>query len=400
MSKERFFGRRLARDPKRNWRSMYTARIGIGILLLGSAISAHAQQPAPTAASRGEAGGVQNHGPLLSGADLAEFTSLEPIDTHTHVFQTGPAFLAMLERLHLHILDILVVDDTRSSQTSIEPQRQDALRFVASSRGRSHLCTTFNPFKFNDASFPKEAIDELNEDFARGAIAVKIWKNVGMELKNAAGQYVMPDDPRLEPIYEDISAHDKTLIAHLAEPDTAWGPQDPKAPYAGYYRANPQWDMSKKPGAPPKSAILQARDHMLAMNPHLRVVGAHLGSMENDVDEVDAHFQRYPNFAVDTAARVLSLVIQPRDKVRAFILKNQDRILYGTDLGFHSGSDQTAAQEWEREYAVDWRYFATDDTFENRGHKIEGLNLPRSVLKKLYHDNAVHWIPGIDANTR
>lgn len=63
------------------------------------------------------------------------------------------------------------------------------------------------------------------------------------------------------------------------------------------------------------------------MNPDLRVVGAHLGSMENEVDEIEAHLQRYPNFAVDTAARVLSLVIQPRDKVRAFILKNQDRIL-------------------------------------------------------------------------
>lgn len=66
----------------------------------------------------------------------------------------------------------------------------------------------------------------------------------------------------------------------------------------------------------------------------------------------------------------------------------------------NEGSDQTAVQEWETEYAVDWRSFATDDTFEYRGHKVESLNLPRSVLKKLYHDNAVHWIPGIDANAR
>jgi hypothetical protein len=79
--------------------------------------------------------------------------------------------------------------------------------------------------------------------------------------------------------------------------------------------------------------------------------------------------------------------------VRAFILKYQDRILYGIDLHFDSGStDQTASQTWENQYVLDWHYFATDDTFEYQGRKIEGLNLPPPVLKKLYHYNAVHWI--------
>lgn len=399
MTPERLFTQRLNFDPRWNCRSRCSARIALFMLGLSTALVTDAQPSAATAASSGAASGVQDQAASLSGARLAEFTSLEPIDTHTHVFQTGSAFVGMLERLHMHLLDILVVDDTRSNQTSTEPQRQNALTFVAASMGHAQLCTTFNPFQFNDASFPKEAIEALNEDFARGAVAVKIWKNVGMELKNASGQYVMPDDPRLEPIYKDIAAHHKTLIAHLAEPDTAWGSEDPKAPYAGYYRANPQWDMTKKP-APPKKAILQARDHLLAMNPDLRVVGAHLGSMEDDLDKVDAHLRRYPNFAVDTAARVLSFIIQPRDKVQAFILKNQNRILYGTDLGFRSGSDQTATGEWETQYALDWRYFATDDNFEYHGHKVKGLNLPRPVLKKVYHDNAVHWIPGIDAKPR
>ncbi len=390
--------------PKQGiYQTTCAAIIALFVLCLSLALVANAQQSAAsTVASNGAAAqGVQNHPPWLSGARFAEFTSIEPIDTHTHVFQTGPAFLGMLERLHMHVLDILVVNDTNPYRSSTEPQKQDALKFVVSSMGHAQLCTTFNPFQFNNANFPKEAIDALNQDFARGAVAVKIWKNVGMELKNASGQYVMPDDPLFEPIYEDIAAHHKTLIAHLAEPDAAWGSQDPTAPYAEYYKANPEWDMTKRPGAPPKKAILQARDHFLAMNPDLRVVGAHLGSMEDHLDQIDTCLRLYPNFAVDTAARVLSLIIQPRDKVQAFILKYQDRILYGTDLGFYPGrSDKAASQEWEKQYALDWRYFATDDTFEYDGHKVEGLNLPHSVLKKLYHDNAVHWIPGIDANLR
>jgi predicted TIM-barrel fold metal-dependent hydrolase len=334
---------------------------------------------------------------MLTGTALAEFTSLEPIDAHTHVSQSGPAFLGMLDQLHIHLLDILYVDDTDQSRAAMQPQKADALKFIASTKGRATLCTTFDPFQFNDKDFPKQTIDALNQDFADGAVAAKIWKNVGLELRNASGQYVMPDDLRLEPIYQDIAAHHKTLVAHLAEPDAAWGAKDTKSPDRTYYAAHPEWDMSKKPDAPAKATILDARDHMLAMNPDLRVVGAHLGSMEDDLDALAERLDRYPNFAVDTAARVLYLANQPRDKVRAFFMKYQDRILYGTDLRFESASkDQAAAYAWEAKYALDWRYFSTSDKFDFKGRRVEGLGLPKSVLQKLYHENAVRWIPGIE----
>ena len=377
--------------PDRDWKRNYATACIAGIALFVVCLAVLAQQPGATRAG----------GATLSGASLADFTSLEPIDSHAHAFQTGPEFVGMFARLHLHMLDVLVVDDTNPYRTSIEPERSDALKFIASNMGHARLCTTFDPFQFDKPDFARKAIDELNRDFARGAIAVKIWKNVGMELKNASGQYVLPDDPRLEPIYKDIAAHHKTLLAHLAEPDAAWGSADPRAPYAGYYRSNPQWDMSKKPDVPSKKAILDARDRLLAMNPGLRVVGAHLGSMEGDLDQIADRLARYANFAVDTSARVQSFMIQPRDKVRAFLLKYQDRILYGTDLGFYSGrTDEAAAREWENRYASDWRYFATGDSFQYQGRTVEGLSLPRPLLKKLYHENAVHWFPGIDAKAR
>jgi hypothetical protein len=53
---------------------------------------------------------------------------------------------------------------------------------------------------------------------------------------------------------------------------------------------------------------------------------------------------------------------------------------------------------WERQYLLDWRYFSSDDMFDYHGHQVEGLNLPLPVLEKLYHDNALRWIPGIDAS--
>jgi predicted TIM-barrel fold metal-dependent hydrolase len=342
---------------------------------------------------------IQNQPGVLQGTALAEFTSLEPIDAHTHISQTGPAFVAMLGRLHMHVLDILYVDDTDPDRASIVQQKRDALRFVDSSPEHAQLCTTFDPFRFNNANFSKEAIDGLSRDYARGAVAVKIWKNVGMEIKKTSGQYLMVDDPSFEAIYRAVAAHGKTLVTHVADPDTAWGLQETYGFNTRYYEMKPQWDMSKKPGAPEKATILQARDHLLAMNPGLRVVGAHFASMEDHLDDLAARLDRYPNFAVDIAGRVKRLVFQPRDKVRAFIIKYQDRILYGTDLSYTSKTpDQTAAQSWEKQYALDWRYFATDDIFEYQGHKVEGLKIPLPVLEKLYHANAVHWIPGIEGN--
>ena len=334
----------------------------------------------------------------LNGPALAAFAALEPIDAHTHVSQTGPAFIGMLERLHMHVLDILYVDDTDPNHASMESQKQDALNFVASSKGHAKLCTTFDPFQFNDVNFAKEAIKALNQDFADGAVAAKVWKNIGMEIKDGAGKYVLPDDPRLEPIYKDIAAHNRTVIIHAADPDVAWVSPDPRAAHPNYYAVHPEWLMSRKPGAPSKKQILDARDQVLALNPNLRVVGAHLGSMEGQLDDLANRFELYQNFSVDTAARVPGLTAQPRDKVRAFFLKYQDRILYGTDRHFYAGAtDQAMAASWELQYALDWRYFATDDIFEYQGHRVEGLNLPPLVLRKLYHDNAVRFIPGIDA---
>jgi predicted TIM-barrel fold metal-dependent hydrolase len=163
-----------------------------------------------------------------------------------------------------------------------------------------------------------------------------------------------------------------------------------------YYKDNPIWYMHNKPYAPRKQQILDARDHLLALNPKLRVVGAHLGSMEDDLDGLGKRLDRYPNFAVDTAARVVHLVVMPSDRVRTFILKYQDRIVYGTDLEFlKNQTSERAIKEWEDQYARDWRYFSTRDTFEYDGHKTQGLGLPPDVLRKLYHANAVHWFPGI-----
>jgi predicted TIM-barrel fold metal-dependent hydrolase len=373
-------------------------RMFVMVLMLVLATGACQQQPAKQAQTQTPASTAPAavKGPFTP-AELQAFTSLGPIDTHAHVFATDPAFVAMLKRMNLHLVTICVYDDLdRSTQKDLPEEIRLAQEFVNSSDGHASLCTSFNAFPFQKPGFAQAAIKQLNRNFAEGAIAVKIWKNMGMEIKDSEGHYILPDNPAYEPIYKDIAAHNKTLIAHLAEPDSCWEPLDPASPDYDYYKGHPQWYMYGKAGAPSKAEILRARDHLVEENPNLRVVGAHLGSLESNFDELGRDFDRYPNFAVDTAARMPYVMMLPRERAIAFIKKYQDRLIYGTDLQFWPGANaQPVIREWENYYAHDWRFLATSDWVEYKGKKYQGLDLPPSILEKLYHGNAVHWFPGI-----
>ena len=333
-------------------------------------------------------------------AALQAFATMDPIDTHVHAFRTDPAFTDLMSRLQLHVLDICVAD-THGIYSKLAIELARAKDFVAASSGHARLCVTFDPFTFQQKDFAHETVKQLHQEFAEGAVAVKIWKNIGMELKSADGKYVMPDDPAFEPIYREIAVANKTLVAHVAEPSSCWQPPDPNSPDYDYYKENPEWYMYLHPDHPRKETILAARDHLLAENPQLRVVGAHLGSMETDVDEIAKRFDLYPNFAVDTAARMEYLMLAPREKVRNFLIKYQDRVLYGTDLEFLNGeATPEALKDWQETYARDWKFLASDQKLQLSGRQVQGLNLPEPVLRRIFHDNAVRWIPGIAASPK
>jgi predicted TIM-barrel fold metal-dependent hydrolase len=326
---------------------------------------------------------------------LQAFAAMEPVDTHVHAFKSDPAFTDLMVRLRLRVLDICVADNRRIYD-KLSTQIARAKEFIAASSDHARLCVTFDPFTFQQKDFAKNTVKQLHQEFADGAVAVKIWKNIGMELKTPDGKYVMPDDPAFAPIYREIAAENRTLVAHVAEPSSCWQPPNLDSPDYDYYKENPEWYMYLHPDHPRKETILAARDHLLGEYPKLRVVGAHLGSMETDVNEIAKRFDRYPNFAVDTAARMEYLMIQPREKVRTFLIKYQDRVVYGTDLEFlPNQATPEALKEWQDTYARDWKFLATDEVLQLRGHEIHGLNLPEPVLRRIYHDNASHWIPGI-----
>jgi predicted TIM-barrel fold metal-dependent hydrolase len=135
---------------------------------------------------------------------------------------------------------------------------------------------------------------------------------------------------------------------------------------------------------------------MLDKNPELVFIGCHLASLEWSVDELAAWFDKYPNTAVDMAARMGQLFFQTRDnreKVRDFFIKYQDRILYGTDIIDRAQEKVQFQNRIHETWTKDWEYLVTDNKISSDliDGDFNGLKLPKEVADKIYSGNAKKW---------
>jgi predicted TIM-barrel fold metal-dependent hydrolase len=153
--------------------------------------------------------------------------------------------------------------------------------------------------------------------------------------------------------------------------------------------------MFGKAKAPRKDAILQARDRVLARYRKLRVVGCHLGSDEDDLKKLADRLDAHPNFAVDTASRVRYLARCDRELAREFLIRYQDRVLYATDFALRDQDPSAAARSLQATHDRDWAFFSSGETMDYRGSPARGLALPDPVLRKIFRENALRWLPGL-----
>jgi len=334
--------------------------------------------------------------------------AMPKIDAHAHLREMSPAgreaFIRFLEKHNLRWLNICTggMDPVRLRQ-----QIERAAEVHRANPDRVAWATSFDLAAWGSPGWATGAIQKIDEGFADGAVACKVWKDVGMVLKDPDGRYVMIGDPRIRPVLDAIAARGRTLVAHIGEPRNCWLPLDRMTTESDrrYFARNPQYHGFLHPEVPAYEKQIAARDAMLERHPTLKVVGCHLGSLEYDVDELAKRLDRYPNLAVDLAARLVHLQIQPREKVRAFLLRYQDRILYGTDLDFGGEGAQAPkavekaladlAETYRREAAWLATGVAVEVSSARAGFKSPGLALPAPVIRKIYFENARRWYAGI-----
>jgi predicted TIM-barrel fold metal-dependent hydrolase len=331
---------------------------------------------------------------------------MQKIDAHIHFVGDHPDAVVLLADLDLKLLNICVAHDNAVwRRDEAEPYE----RLARQHPDRFAWCTSFDvpaaPDDFrNPGAYAERVIAGLERDFSEGgALACKVWKNVGMEVRAPdSGGFVFVDDPLFDPIWAYLARANRPLLFHIGEPLACWQPLVPDTPHYGYYRQNPQWHMHGRSDFPAHADLIASWERLLHRHPDLRVVGAHLGSLEYDVAEVARRLDRFPNLAVDISARIGDLAFQDSEIVRQFFLAYADRVLFGTDLVYRRS--QAAMADDERraiyaavraEYQTHFAYFEGRGPVRVRRRDTQGLDLPVSVLDRFYAGNARAWYPGL-----
>ncbi len=338
----------------------------------------------------------------------ADFTRLHKFDAHVHDNVPDGQLLRVAHRDNFEILSI---NTDYPDFPPIAAQARITIAEHAADRSAYHFATTFSMAGFGSPGWSAAAIRTIDAGLAAGAQAVKVWKNVGMVATDTQGHRVFLDDARFDPVMAHLEAKHVPLIAHQGEPKNCWLPLDQMTTEndRSYFREHPEYYMYLHPKEPSYEALMAARDRFLARHPRLSFVGAHLASLEWNVDVLARFLDRFPNANVDMAARMTQLQGQsnadPRH-VREFMIKYQDRLLYGTDLTHEPAAPGLRAQnppaepdfshEADTTWRSDWRYLATPLHQYVDAIKADtaGLALPRAVIDKIYYGNAQRVFAG------
>lgn len=330
----------------------------------------------------------------------SDFKTVNKIDIHCHINTGRNTFM---EQAVVDNFRVLTLNTDAFGDVTIHDQEEYALTQLENFPDHFSYLSTFTMDGWDDDDWYAKTIAQIKESMNKGAIGVKVWKNVGMVNKDKDGNFIMIDNPKFDRVIDYLEENNIPLYGHLGEPQNCWLPVEEMTVNndKSYFTNNPEYHMYLHPEFPSYEDQIEARDKMLDKHPDLIFIGSHLGSMEWSVDLMAEHLDRYPNVTLEMAARIGQLAVQSQDdwdKVRTFFIKYQDRIMYGTDQGEYEENDNDPVIFKEQLHNVwfkDWKYFTTDESIDmpEVDGVSKGLKLPRDVVDKIYYENAENLFP-------
>jgi len=169
----------------------------------------------------------------------------------------------------------------------------------------------------------------LERSVAAGARGLKVWKDLGLRVQDAGGRLVLPDDPRLDALWDAAGRLGVPVAIHTADPVAFFDPVDPRNERLEELLARPDWSFCD-PRYPRFDRLMAALEAIVAAHPATTFIAVHAGCYAEDLTWVGAMMEKYPNFHIDIAARIAELGRQPR-ATQSLILGHPGRVLFGTD---------------------------------------------------------------------
>ncbi len=243
-----------------------------------------------------------------------------------------------------------------------------------------------------DPRAPQRWVDQLERSAAAGAAGVKVWKDLGLVVRDGTGRLLLPDDPRVADVWAAAGELGLPVLIHVSDPPTFFAPPDRHNERLEEMLRHPEWIWHGKP-VPSHARLLASLEAVLSAHPGTRFIAAHVANSPDDLGAVSRLLDEHPNLAVDLSAREGELARQPR-AARAFLERHADRALWGTDI---FPMDVERARIWYRILETEDEYFPySPDPVPPQGRwAAYGLGLPEDVLRRVYSSNARTWIPAL-----
>ncbi len=239
----------------------------------------------------------------------------------------------------------------------------------------------------------RAAAGSLRASVAAGAKGIKVWKDLGLHVRDERRELILPDDGRLAPLWDACAEASVPVFIHTADPVAFFDPIDERNERYEQLYAHPEWSFADPDAFPPFDRLIDALEALVAGNPDTTFVGLHVGGYAENLGRVGAMLDAYPNYFVDIAARVAELGRQPRT-AREFVVRHPDRVLFGIDEFPPDAED----------YAIYFRFLETaDDGFAHSTEDVPlmgrwtigGVDLPDEVVRMVYFENALRLIPSL-----
>ncbi len=327
---------------------------------------------------------------LVTTETLVRRAKFPFIDIHGHQNLTRPdsvlgALVEEMDRIGLRTM----INLSGGSGEQLAAQVRNAR---AKFPGRFAVFANIDWNRINEPNFARDAAAQLERDVKQGgAVGLKIFKNLGMDVYWSDSTRVRTDDPRLAPIWEMAGTLGIPVLIHTAEPAAFFEPLD---------EHNERYlELTLFPGRtrpadkyPPFDSLMAEQHRMFKRHANTKFISAHLSWLGQDLGRLGRTLDSIPNMYVEVAAALYEIGRQPRAG-REFFTKYQDRILMGKDT--FGGQD---------EFAVYFRIFETNDEYfpwYRKRHAfwgMYGLGLSDEVLQKIYYRNALAIVPGLDAS--
>jgi predicted TIM-barrel fold metal-dependent hydrolase len=268
----------------------------------------------------------------------------------------------------------------------LRPLGEELARLKGAHPGRFYVLCALPWQEEVDAGgdFGQRLAGRLEQEVRQGADGLKIFKSLGLGVRDREGNFILPDDARIAAVFAKCAELKVPCLYHVADPIAFFKPLDRHNERWEELVEHPNWHVYGN-DYPSYARLMESQERLLAQHPETTFQSAHLASTSENLAYAAELLDRYPNLNMDISERIAELGRQPYT-ARRFLIKYADRILYGTDKPIHRDA-----------HRLYFRFLETFDEYFPYSPRatppqgrwmIYGVGLPDDALKKIYYRNA------------